>query len=83
MKLIGLLISVGSTALVLGSAAHAQTLFDVEHARADYRAGLTSEYDAELLRRWGAPSGYYPDSRLYRPPPYRHYSRKRHLRSRR
>jgi hypothetical protein len=83
MKLIGLLISVGSAAIVLGSPAHAETLFDVEHARANYRAGLISEYDAEMLRRWGAPSGYYPDSRLYRPPQYRYPPRRKYPRGRR
>jgi hypothetical protein len=41
-------------------ASRADTIFDVEHARANYRAGLTSSYDAELLARWGAPSGNYP-----------------------
>jgi len=40
--------------------AQAQTLFDVEHARGNYRAGLVSEYDADLIRMWGAPSGHYP-----------------------
>jgi hypothetical protein len=83
MQLAGLLISVGCAAIAFAGVARADTIFDVEHARADYRAGLTSEYDAELLRRWGAPSGYYPDSRLYRRPPYRYHPRKRHLRSRR
>ncbi|CEJ89096.1 Peptidase M48, Ste24p [Hyphomicrobium sp. GJ21] len=44
-------------------AAQAQTLFDVEHARGNYRAGLVSEYDADLVRTWGAPSGNYPGAR--------------------
>ena len=46
-------------ALAAGSA-NADTIFDVEHARADARAGRVSENDLEFLRRWGGPSGYYP-----------------------
>lgn len=84
MKRVGsFLIAVGCAVAVLTGAARAETLFDVEHARADYRAGLTSEYDADLLRRWGAPSGYYPQSRLYTPPQYRHGPRKKRYRARR
>lgn len=45
------------------SEAQAQTLFEVEHARGNYRAGLVSEYDADLIRTWGAPSGNYPGAR--------------------
>ena len=53
------------TAVVLGiscaaEAARADTIFDVEHARANYRAGLISSDDAEMLVRWGVPSGHYP-----------------------
>lgn len=50
-------------ALVLGtslaaSPAAADTIFDVEHARATARAGgPLSAHDAELLNRWGALSG--------------------------
>jgi hypothetical protein len=51
-------------ALAAGSA-NADTIFDVEHARADARAGLVSENDVEFLRRWGGPSGYYPAPRYY------------------
>lgn len=45
--------------LALGSApAIADTLFEVEHARAIARSGgPVSEHDAELLERWGALSG--------------------------
>lgn len=43
--------------------ASAQTLYDVEHARGNYRAGLVSEFDADLVRTWGAPSGNYPAPR--------------------
>jgi hypothetical protein len=40
------------------AAAHADTIFEVEHARANARAGrLVSEQDVELLQRWGATSG--------------------------
>lgn len=45
--------------------ARADSIFDVEHARAMYRAGSASQYDMEQLRRWGRPSGYYPQ---YGPP---------------
>jgi hypothetical protein len=59
---------VGVTATALSSGmAEAQTLFDVEHARGNYRAGLVSEYDADLIRTWGAPSGNYPDSQFFGP----------------
>ncbi|RUP00655.1 hypothetical protein [Hyphomicrobium sp.] len=51
-----------------GLPASAQTIFDVEHARANYRAGIASSSDFELLRRYGRPSGYY---RQYGPPPPR------------
>ncbi len=40
--------------------ARSDTIFDVEHARANYRAGLASPDDLEFLNRWGRPSGYYP-----------------------
>jgi len=49
--------------------ARADTIFDVEHARANYRAGVASEYDEYLLNRWGRPSGYYPQ--YFDPPPRR------------
>lgn len=57
-------------ALMTCAGAQAQTLYDVENARANYRAGLVSEYDADLLRMWGAPTGNYPPSRVYTPPSY-------------
>jgi hypothetical protein len=50
---------------LIGGTAKAQTIFDVEHARANYRAGIASSSDMELLRRWGRPSGHYPQ---YGPP---------------
>jgi hypothetical protein len=46
--------------VLLGGGAKADTIFDVEHARANYRAGLTNSDDREFLNRWGRPSGYYP-----------------------
>jgi hypothetical protein len=49
--------------------ARADTIFDVEHARANYRAGVASAYDWDLLNRWGRPSGYYPQ--YFDPPPRR------------
>jgi hypothetical protein len=55
----------------------ADTIFDVEHARADYRAGLVSADDVELLNRWGRPSGYYPASRLFVSPQRRLLLKKR------
>jgi hypothetical protein len=54
--------------------ASAQSLFDVEHARAMYRAGVASPYDFEMLRRYGRPSGYYPQ---YGPPPPRRINLRR------
>lgn len=45
------------TALIATSAA-AETLFEVEHARAVARSGRpVSEHDVELLERWGATTG--------------------------
>lgn len=44
----------------LSGEARADTIFEVEHARANARAGgPVSEYDRELLDRWGALSGTY------------------------
>jgi hypothetical protein len=69
-------------ALFLSNPLKADTIFDVEHARANYRAGLTSAYDRELLNRWGRPSGYYPQ--YYEPYPRgRVYLRRRDWRARR
>ena len=41
-------------ALAAGSA-NADTIFDVEHARADARAGRVSRNDLEYVIRWGYP----------------------------
>lgn len=78
---------VGVSALVaLGAApAAADTIFEVENARAKARSGYPlSAHDAELLNRWGDTTGarryyYYevwPDE-IYGPPPRRY---KRHYR---
>ncbi len=75
--------AVASVAL-LPVSSRADTIFEVEHARANDRAGLVSEYDAELLRRWGRLSGNYP---AWRFPDYnqvpRYGLKKRVLRARR
>jgi hypothetical protein len=62
-------------------AANADTIFDVEHARADARAGLVSENDLEFLSRWGGTSGYgyYPPPR-YAVSPYRRGFSRRYVR---
>lgn len=57
-----------SPLVFVATEAKAQSIFDVEHARAMYRAGVASRYDMEQLRRYGAPSGFYPQ---YGPPPPR------------
>ena len=58
------LTALGVLAVAVGSLASsntkADTIFEVEHARADYRAGRVSESDVEFLQRWGRPSGCYP-----------------------
>jgi hypothetical protein len=74
------------------SPATADTIFDVEHARATLRAGRPiSDHDAEYLNRWGALSdGYSPRRRYYEDPDYepffyveRRSHRTRYYRSRR
>ncbi len=78
MKPISLSVLACAAALFLSGAARADTIFEVEHARANARAGLVSEDDEELLQRWGRPSGYYRGPRYYddgsyhRPPLKRH-----------
>jgi hypothetical protein len=75
------LVAVGfSSVAFVSSTARADTIFDVEHARANYRSGITSEYDRELLRRWGRPSGYYPQ--YGEPRPRRIYFGRRYWRDR-
>lgn len=65
MKIAACLLLAFAAVPLIGGTAKAQTIFDVEHARANYRAGVASSYDMELLRRWGRPSGHYPQ---YGPP---------------
>lgn len=53
----GLLV-VGGLFALDAAPASADTIFEVEHARANARAGgPVSEHDGELLNRWGALSG--------------------------
>lgn len=57
-------------ALAMTGTALADSYFEVEHARANARAGgPVSERDAELLDRYGALSGT-PDWRARAPAPY-------------
>ena len=52
------LAAIGGLMLLGATQASADTIFDVEHARAIARAGgPISEMDAELLNRWGPLSG--------------------------
>ena len=52
------LTAVAAAAALAIPAANADTIFDVEHARGNARAGgPISGHDAELLNRWGALSG--------------------------
>lgn len=71
------LVASGSHAVV---AAGASTAFELEHARANARAGgPISDYDAELLERWGNSSGgpdwrkQYRAQKGYRDEPVRTY----------
>jgi hypothetical protein len=84
MKRIALLAVVFAATALHSGMVQAQTLFDVEHARGNYRAGLVSEYDADLIRIWGAPSGHYPDSPLLDArPPQQHVLKKQGVRAKR
>ncbi len=69
-----------SPVTLLATGASAQSIFDVEHARTMYRAGVASSYDMEQLRRYGRPSGYYPQ---YGPPRPRRIDLRRAWRERR
>jgi hypothetical protein len=63
-------------ALAFSGAALADNYFEVEHARANARAGgPISDRDAELLDRYGALSGT-PDWRARAPAPYGYQSKK-------
>lgn len=79
------LLAVGAAATGFCSGmVQAQTIFDVEHARGNYRAGLVSEHDANLIRIWGAPSGHYPDPQIVDArPPQRYLPKKQRVRAKR
>jgi hypothetical protein len=63
-------LAVGVMTLAVAPGAMADNYFEVEHARANARAGgPVSERDAELLDRYGALSGT-PDWRARAPAPY-------------
>ena len=64
-------LSLAAFALIGSGAANAENIYDVDHARANARAGgPISEYDYELLERWGhlreARHSYYYAPRYYR-----------------
>ena len=51
----------GLLAILAGTPARADTIFEVEHARATARVGgPVSSYDREFLERWGEHSGTPP-----------------------
>lgn len=56
--------------VVASGPVHADAIYEVENARANYRAGLVSVYDKELLDRWGRPSGAYPGTTSIDQSPY-------------
>ncbi|MBA4132045.1 MAG: hypothetical protein C0519_11540 [Hyphomicrobium sp.] len=63
-------LAVGVMTLAVAPGAKADNYFEVEHARANARAGgPISDRDAELLDRYGALSGT-PDWRARAPAPY-------------
>lgn len=69
------LLGVSAIAVLLPTAAFADSRYDVEHARANARAGgPVSEYDYELLERWGHLSEIEPRYRK----PVRHYKKRRY-----
>lgn len=63
------------------TAAAGDSIFDVEHARAEYRAGRLTADNADLMDRYGWPSGcYYPQPCFAAAPPPRDlYPRQRRL----
>jgi hypothetical protein len=70
-------ITAGVMMLAVAPGAMADNYFEVEHARANARAGgPVSERDAELLDRYGALSGT-PDWRARAPAPYGYRSEQR------
>jgi hypothetical protein len=82
MKLVAIATSVFALGILATGSARADTLFEVAHARANYRSGSVSEFDRELLDRWGRPSGYYPASRIADTPHRRVLLKKRDRRAR-
>ena len=59
------LAGIGAAMLLAAGPAAADTIFDVEHARAQARAGrYLTDQDVDMLNRWGDLSGspryYYP-----------------------
>lgn len=61
------LVAVAALGTLWAIPAQADTIFEVEHARHNARAGPVGEYDGELLDRWGATSGsYYRSERRVR-----------------
>jgi hypothetical protein len=92
LPIVGFAIMAAAGASIAPSPAAADTIFDVEHARATLRAGRPiSDHDAEYLNRWGALSdGYSSRRRYYEDPDYepfyyieRRSYRPRYYRSRR
>lgn len=68
-------LGVCAAAVLLPAAAFADGRYDVEHARANARAGgPVSAYDYEVLERWGHLSEIEPRYRK----PIRHYKKRRH-----
>ena len=69
MKHLGLaLMTLGTMVVLAANEARADTIYEVEHARGNARAGgPTNAHDAELLNRWGATTGtpgwrhHYPE----------------------
>ncbi len=78
--LVGLLIALGGAP----GAGRADTLFEVERARALARSGMpVDRYDQELLDRWGALSGTPPrDVRAKRTTQDRHSKKRPRARTR-
>ena len=78
------LAGIGAAMLLAAGPAVADTIFDVEHARAQARAGrYLTDQDVDMLNRWGDLSGtpryYYPawPEVYYEPlPPRRRYYRR-------
>lgn len=58
-----LTVGIASMAIYSGMV-HAQGLANVEHARASHRAGPVNDYEASLIRQWGASTGGYTSSHV-------------------